>query len=335
MSLVANEADALDAGLVYVTDQSPGLTRRKSGSGFSYWDPAGKPVSAADRERARGLVIPPAWTDVWISPDASGHIQATGRDDAGRKQYIYHPTWIEIRDQLKYDSMADFAAGLGDLRGRVDSDLRRHGFPRQKVVALVVAIMDATLIRIGNPSYTGAFGLTTLESDHVEAGTVRLSFDFVGKGGLDHSIQLSDRRLASLVTQIQDLPGQRLFTWEENGKSGSVSSGEVNEYLREVIADHTSAKDFRTWGGTVTVARLLATDPPADDESQRARQMLEAIDTAADRLGNTRAVVRGSYLHPVVPDSYPTGELHETWRSRRSGKLLDRIERTVSSLLSN
>ena len=333
MSLVANEADAVDAGLIYVSDQEPGLTRRRSGSGFSYWAPDGQPASPADRKRAKALVIPPAWTEVWICPHPSGHIQATGRDDAGRKQYLYHPVWEDIRDELKFDSMAGFAAGLGDLRDRIDSDVRRHGFPRQKVVALVVAIMDATLIRVGNPSYTGAFGLTTLEIDHVEAGAVRVSFEFVGKGGLDHSIRLSDRRLASLVRQIQELPGQRLFTWEEDDKTGSVTSGEVNEYLRTVIADHTSAKDFRTWGGTVTVARFLAGDPPPEDEPTRDEVVLGAIDAAAERLGNTRAVVRDSYMHPVVPESYASGELHETWRSKRASKRLDRAERVVTALL--
>lgn len=334
MSVATTEADAIDAGLVYVNDQEPGLTRRRSGSGFSYRRPDGTPASDTERTRARELVIPPAWKDVWICPHPKGHIQATGRDDAGRKQYIYHPVWEQLRDDVKFDSLAGFAAGLGGLRGQVDADLRRHGFPRQKVVALVVAIMDATLIRIGNPSYTGAFGLTTLETDHVEAGTVRLSFEFVGKGGLDHQIQLSDRRLASQVRLIQELPGQRLFTWEEKGKSGSISSGEVNDYLRAAVGDSTSAKDFRTWGGTVTVARLLAADPPPEVEKERDTAVLVAVDEAAARLGNTRAVVKGSYLHPIVPDSYASGALHESWKATRTGRHLDRAERVVSALLT-
>lgn len=333
MSLVATPADAVDAGLIYVTDQEPGLKRRRSGSGFSYWYEDGAPASAADRDRAKALVIPPAWTDVWICSQSTGHVQATGRDDAGRKQYLYHPLWEELRDELKYDSLGRFAAGLGDLRHQVDADLRRHGFPREKVVALVVAIMDSTLIRVGNRSATGAFGLTTLESDHVDAGAVRLSFDFIGKGGLEHQIELSDRRLASQVRQIQELPGQRLFTWEEGGQTGAISSGDVNDYLRLTFGDGTSAKDFRTWGGTVTVARSLAVDPPPSDKKQQDRAVLAAIDDAAERLGNTRAVVRGSYLHPVVPESYGEGELHEIWKQRRSGKHLDRAERVVSALL--
>ena len=335
MSLVATPADAVDAGLIYVTDQEPGLVRRRSGSGFSYWHADGRPASDADRARAKALVIPPAWTDVWICAQPTGHIQATGRDDAGRKQYLYHPGWEDLRDELKYDSLGRFAAGLGDLRHQVDADLRRRGFPREKVAALVVAIMDSTLIRVGNRSTTGAFGLTTLESDHVDAGAVRLSFEFVGKGGLAHQIELSDRRLASHVRQIQELPGQRLFTWEEDGKAGSITSGDVNDYLRTVFGNGTSAKDFRTWGGTVTVARFLAGAPPPDEDRKRDKEVLAAIDDAADRLGNTRAVVRGSYLHPVVPESYATGELHETWKAKRSGKRLDRAERVMAALLQS
>lgn len=333
MSAAAGESDALDAGLRYVTDEEPGLSRRRSGPGFSYWTSTGDSASPADRSRARALVIPPAWEAVWICTDPKGHVQATGRDAAGRKQYLYHPVWEELRDTLKYDSLAGFAAGLGELRDRVDSDLRRRGFPRDKVVALVVAIMDATLIRIGNRSYTGAVGLTTLESDHVEVGAVRLDFEFVGKGGLDHRVELSDRRLAGHVRQIQELPGQRLFTWEEDGRSGSVDSDDVNEYLRATVGDHTSAKDFRTWGGTVTVTRLLAVDPPPEEEKRQDRAILAAIDEAAEQLGNTRAVVRGSYLHPIVPYSYVSGKLHETWRAKRSGKRLDRAERVVAALL--
>ena len=249
---------AAQAGLRYVGDDEPGLTRRRAGRGFSYRRPDGSTLTdPVERARIDGLAIPPAWTDVWICRHPDGHIQATGRDARGRKQYRYHPRWREVRDADKFDHLLAFGERLGDLRSRLDQDLRRQGLPRERILALVVRLLDETLIRVGNPEYAAdneTFGLTTLRRRHVDASDRRVVFEFVGKSGIDHEVRVADPRLARLVRRCSELGGHELFTYlDDNGAVRAVSSTDVNDYVRGIIGADTSAKDFRTWGGTVVV----------------------------------------------------------------------------------
>ncbi len=325
-------ADAAD--LLYVSDEIPGIRRRRCGRGFTYVGPDGLTITdPAERDRIEGLVIPPAWTDVWICPTPDGHVLATGRDAKGRKQYRYHPRWIEIRDATKFDRLSEFGALLPDLRAGVDADLRRRGLPREKVLALVVRLLDETLIRIGNSEYADtneSYGLTTLAGDHVEVTGSTVRFEFVGKGGAEHVVAVRDPRLARLVQQCHELRGHVLFCYEdEDGATVSVSSGDVNEYLRDRTGAAVTSKTFRTWGGTVVAAEALAAlGPPAEGVDADA-QILGAIDAAAGALGNTRAVCRASYVHPAVPEAHRSGALHEAWRRSRSTGRLRRGERAV------
>jgi DNA topoisomerase-1 len=328
---------AADAGLRYISDGTPGIRRRKRGSGFSYEQPDGTVITDR-RERARiaALVIPPAWTDVWISPDPNGHVLATGRDAKGRKQYLYHPTWRAVRDADKYDKLPAFGRALPEIRTAVGRDLTRRGMPREKVLALVVKLLDETLIRVGNEAYATeneSYGLTTLKSDHVELDGSDIVFDFVGKSGLEHERFLHDRQLARIVRQCHELGGQDLFTYRAGGELVDVTSGDVNLYLRELTDAEVTAKDFRTWGGTATAAAALAIGRPPGSDAEAEKQILAAYDVAAEVLGNTRTVCRNCYVHPAVPDAYRSGELHETWRRSRPTATLDRKERTVLKLL--
>jgi len=331
------EAAAADAGLRYVSDEGPGIRRRKRGKGFSYERPDGSVITdPGERARIASIAIPPAWTDVWICPRPDGHILATGRDDRGRKQYRYHPRWREVRDADKFGQMAAFGAGLPELRRVVDADLRRRGQPREKVLALVVNLLDETLIRIGNESYAAdneSYGLTTLRPDHVDIEGDRLVFDFVGKGGLDHEVHLQDPRLARAVHHCHELGGQELFAYRDGGELLDVTSSDVNAYLAEIAGTGVTAKDFRTWGGTATAAATLALGRPPESDTHAGQAILAAYDVAAGVLGNTRAVVRSCYVHPVVPESFRTGTLHDTWKRARSRSGLDRKERTVLNLL--
>jgi DNA topoisomerase I len=332
------EQVAVDAGLRYVTDLAPGITRKKRGKGFSY-EKADGTVITDPQERARiaEIAIPPAWTDVWICPSKNGHILATGRDARGRKQYRYHPRWREVRDADKFGSLAQFGQLLPDLRQAVDSDLRRRGLPREKVLALVVRLLDETLIRIGNESYATeneSFGLTTLKPDHVDVLGDVLAFDFVGKSGLDHEVYLEDRRLAKIVHQCHELGGQELFAYQSGGTVVDVTSGDVNAYLADLVGPGVTAKTFRTWGGTTVAAGTLALDRPPSSDTQAERSILAAFDVAATVLNNTRAVCRTCYVHPVVPDAYRSGELQKVWKRSRAGGELDRGERTVLKLLN-
>jgi DNA topoisomerase I len=330
---------AEEAGLRYTSDARPGIRRIRCGKGFRYVGPDGGPVSPQAVERIRALVIPPAWTDVWICTDPRGHIQATGRDVRGRKQYRYHDRWRETRDADKYDRMADFGAGLTELRARVDADLARPGCGREHVLALVVRLLDETLVRVGNVEYAcdnETYGLTTLRPSHVSLRPGRVTFEFVGKGGIEHDVTVADRRLSRLVGRCHELGGQDLFSYvDEDGAVCSVGSDDVNAYLRSHLGADSSAKDFRTWGGTVLVAEHLAAGPPGPDlsTSEADKALLAAIDEAAARLGNTRAVCRQSYMHPVVPEAHRNGALHETWGRVRSGTRLRRAERLVLELL--
>lgn len=338
MALTAVETVDLvaEAGLRYSTDDEPGIRRIARGSGFQYMAADGGPISEMDRRRIRQLAIPPAWTNVWICARPNGHLQATGRDFKDRKQYRYHPDWEAARDAAKYERLADFGNGLPDLRRRVDSDLRRHGYPKVKVVALAIRLLEETMLRVGNEQYlaNGTRGLTTLESHHVDVGAVRVEFEFVAKGGKRRGVAVSDRRIAGHVAALQHLPGQRLFKYLSDDGVGTVSSDDVNDYLREVMHASVTAKDFRTWGGTVTVAAALAGSMVSPGDVDTESVILDAIDAAAERLGNTRAVCRSSYVHPAIPDAYRSGELAETWRRTRGTEFLERAERTVVKVLT-
>jgi DNA topoisomerase-1 len=306
---------ARDAGLRYATDTSPGFTRHRRGRGFSYHDRDG--VTIRDRAtlaRIRALAIPPAWTDVWICPWPTGHLQASGRDARGRKQYRYHPDWHARRGTDKFDRMLAFAKALPRIRARCDEDLSRPGVPRDKVLAAVVRLLELTLIRVGNDEYARlnrSFGLTTLRDRHARVEGSRIRFRFRGKSGRTHEVGLRDRRLATVVRRCQDLPGQELFQYvDDEGQVRDVTSDDVNAYLAEAAGDRFTAKDFRTWAGTVLAYRALRALGPATGGSAADRKaVVEAMRRTADRLGNTPAVARGSYVHPAVLEAYLDGSL--------------------------
>jgi DNA topoisomerase I len=309
------------AGLRYVTDAVPGITRRGTGKGFSYRLPGGERLTDREEiERIKALAIPPAWTDVWICPKANGHIQATGRDARGRKQYRYHPRWREVRDENKYGRLIAFGRRLPAIRTRVDQDLRDRGLPRQKVLAAAVRLLDDTLIRVGNPEYAReneSFGLTTLQDEHVEIEGSELHFSFRGKSGKDHEVEFRDRRLARVVKACQDLPGQDLFQYlDEDGEQRTIASEDVNEYLGEIAGDGYTAKDFRTWGGTVLAAEALVRLGPAESETDGKRKVVAAIKEVAGHLRNTAAVCRTCYVHPGILESYADGGLTTYWEQR-------------------
>ncbi|MDB5466183.1 MAG: topoisomerase [Phenylobacterium sp.] len=306
--------DVEAAGLSYVSDQDPGIRRKKAGNGFDYLRPDGSAVGdERTLDRIRKLAIPPAWTDVWISPKANGHIQATGRDQKGRKQYRYHDGWRQVRDSHKYDRVIAFGRALPKLRARVDADLAKRGLPREKVLAAVVRVMEMTLIRVGNEEYAKAnksFGLTTLRDRHARIGSAGAEFEFRGKSGKMHKTGFRDRRLARIVKACQDLPGQRLFQYiDEDGQRRAVESADVNAYLREVLGDDFSAKDFRTWAGTLNAARALAMQTECASASEAKRNVNTCVKAVAGLLGNTAAVCRSAYIHPVVLESYAEGAL--------------------------
>ena len=302
------------AGLRYVTDDEPGIRRRKAGKGFTFLDPQGKTVK--DRkviERIKKLAIPPAWSDVWICQRANGHLQATGRDARGRKQYRYHAGWRSVRDETKFARLSSFGEALPKLRERVDQDLARRGLPREKVLAAVVNLLESTLIRVGNPEYAkqnNSFGLTTLRNRHVDISGATLRFEFRGKSGKDQSVEIQDRRLARIVRQVRDLPGQRLFQYlDADGERQSISSEDVNDYLRASTGEDFSAKDFRTWGGTVLALSALLEIGPCETEKEASRAVVEAVKQVSALLGNRPATCRKFYVHPLVIGSYLEGSL--------------------------
>ena len=318
------EASAEEAGLRYVSDAMPGIRRRRAGRGFSYLGPDGARITDPERlEWLRSLAIPPAWTDVWISPIRRGHLQATGRDARGRKQYRYHPRWRAVRDEAKYGRLIEFARALPRIRRRTDRDLRRRGLPREKVLALVVRLLEATLIRVGNDEYARdnrSYGLSTMRDRHVEVRGATLRFTFRGKGGKEHDIDVRDQRLARIVRQVQELPGQSLFQYHDaDGARQDVTSGDVNDYLREVSGDDFTAKDFRTWAGTVAAAMALEELAEIDSDAGRKRAVVRAIEAVAEQLGNTPAVCRACYVHPDVLDAYLDGTLVEALAERARG----------------
>jgi DNA topoisomerase-1 len=309
--------DPTAAGLLYLPDDMPGWSRRKRGRGFSYADQRGRAITSERAlERIRSLAIPPAWTDVWISPEPRGHLQATGRDARGRKQYRYHADWRAHCESMKYERLIEFGEALPGLRRRLASDLRLPGLPRDKVLATVVHLLETSLIRVGNESYAkanGSFGLTTLRARQVEVDGADLHFRFRGKSGQWHEVEVHDRRAAAVVRRCQDLPGQQLFQYEgESGRAG-IDSDDVNAYVREICGQDFTSKDFRTWMGTVLAATALAAlEPPRSDAAAR-REAAAAIQVVARHLGNTPTVARTSYVHPDVVDLYVDGELEQVW----------------------
>jgi DNA topoisomerase I len=307
---------AKSAGLRYVNDDDPGIKRIGSGKNVHYQDPSGKRVAdPATLGRIKRLAIPPAWTDVWICPREDGHIQVTGRDARGRKQYRYHPDWRAVRDENKYERMIAFGKALPRIRRRVAGDLRRTGLGREKVLATMVRLLETTLVRVGNEEYAranGSIGLSTMRDRHVDVKRDLLRFQFKGKSGKNHDIELRDAHLAGVVRRIQDLPGQELFQYlDEHGVRQDVKSEDVNHYLREIAGAEFSAKDFRTWAGTVLAAVALRQFERFDTKAQAKKNLLSAIERVAERLGNTPAVCRKCYIHPVILDSYLAGSTVE------------------------
>jgi DNA topoisomerase-1 len=296
-------------GFTFGDDERAGITRRRAGTGWSYRDPRGRAIrDPATTARIRALAIPPAWTDVWIAPSEREHLQATGRDALGRKQYRYHPAWRRRRDDEKFDRLLRFARRLPAIRRRVDRDLRLPGMPREKVLAAVVRLLELTFIRVGNDEYARlyrSFGLTTLRNRHatVRGSTVR--FRFRGKSKVLHDVTLEDRRLAAVVRRCRELPGQELFAYtDEDGTVRDVASDDVNAYLREIGDADITAKDFRTWAGTVLAVRALRRGPKPEDEKAARASVVAAVEATAEQLGNTPAVTRSSYVHPAVLDGY-------------------------------
>ena len=328
------------AGLRYTTDASPGIRRIRKGRAFTYVDAEGRRVrAAAELARIRSLVIPPAWGDVWICPDPRGHLQATGRDARGRKQYRYHPKWRVVRDETKYDRVIGFAKALPVIRRTTSGHLRRQGLPREKVLATVVQLLEKTLIRVGNDEYARSnrsYGLTTMRDGHVEVKGHRVRFSFRGKSGVEHEIDLNDRRLARIVRQCRDLPGYELFQYiDENGQRQTVGSEEVNAYLKDITGQDLTSKDFRTWAGTVLAAQLLREFEAFTSNAEAKRNILAAVEMVARRLGNTKAVCRKCYIHPAVFDAYMDGSMLETiaQRARKVSRAVDRLTAGEAAVL--
>ncbi len=313
-------------GLRHVSDEKPGIKREKAGQGFRYRDAAGKLVRDTETlRRIKSLVIPPAWTNVWICPDPCGHLQATGRDARGRKQSRYHPRWRESRDETKYARMIAFARALPKIRRRITKDMALPDLPRNKVLATVVRLLESTLIRVGNDEYArdnDSFGLTTMRNKHVNVRGSKLQFHFRGKSGKWHDVDIHDRRLAKIVGRCQDLPGQDLFQFvDDDGGRHDVRSEDVNEYLREISGQDFTAKDFRTWAGTVLASVALREFEKFDTKAQAKKNVVAAIEAVAAKLGNTPAVCKKCYIHPHVIDSYLDGSLIETLRQRAENAL--------------
>jgi DNA topoisomerase-1 len=307
---------AAEAGLRYVSDEKPGYSRKRNGDDFDYFDTEEEPIQDEQRLlRIKRLAIPPAWTEVWICPSANGHIQATGRDARRRKQYRYHERWREIRDENKYEKMLLFGQALPQIRDRVEQDLALPGLPRNKVLATVVHLLERTFIRVGNEEYAKenkSYGLTTMRDQHVEVKGSKLRFHFRGKSGVRHEVDVNDRRIARIVAKLQDLPGQELFQYiDDDGELHDVTSQDVNDYLREITNEEFSAKDFRTWAGTVLAAIALQAVGAFETKKQAKANVKNAIGAVAKMLGNTPAICRKCYVHPAVLETYLTGSAIE------------------------
>jgi DNA topoisomerase I len=335
---------AKTAGLRYVTGEGRGIRRRRSGTGFVYVGPEGRTIrDPQELRRIKSLAIPPAWRDVWICPDSRGHLQATGRDAKGRKQYRYHPRWRDVRDETKYDRLIAFGRALPRIRARTERDLARPGLPREKILATVVRLLESTLIRVGNEAYARdneSFGLTTMRDRHAEVSGSTITFAFRGKSGIRHAIDLTDRRLARIVRQSRDLPGYELFQYlDDRGERKTIDAADVNGYLKEIAGEEFTAKDFRTWAGTVLAARALQEFHAFDSQAQAKRNVVNAIEAVAKRLGNTKSVCRKCYIHPAVLNAYMDGSLISLVSRRvnrelaRSLKSLPAEEAAVLALL--
>jgi DNA topoisomerase-1 len=315
------------AGLRYVSDASPGIRREMGPLGWVFAAPDGTRITDEDTlTRIRRLAIPPAWTDVWICPSPKGHLQATGRDARRRKQYRYHTRWREVRDETKYDRMIAFGEALPAIRARTEHDLALPGLPRGKVLATVVQLLEKTLIRVGNDEYArenNSFGLTTMRDRHVKVHGSTVRFAFRGKSGRPHAIDLRNRQLAAIVKRCRDLPGYELFQYvDEDGTRQVIDSSDVNQYLREITGEDFTAKDFRTWAGTVLAARALG-ELPSESATEAKKNLVQAIEAVAGLLGNTKSVCRKCYIHPAVIDAYLDRSLLDTLEQRADAALAE------------
>lgn len=322
-----------EEGLRYVSDAKPGYSRKRTGTSFSYYDQAGERITNKDIiRRIKSIGIPPAYERVWICPTANGHIQATGYDARGRKQYRYHAKWRELRDQNKYEHIMQFAAALPALRERVAADMKREGLPREKVLATVVRLLEKTLIRVGNAEYANtnkSYGLTTMRRKHVAIKGSTLRFEFTGKSGKHWSLAVEDRRIASVVRHSADIPGHELFKYlDDEGQPRPIDSGDVNAYIKEITQQDFTAKDFRTWSGTVLAALALTEFEKYDTQAEAKRNVVSAIEKVARQLGNTPAICRKCYVHPEILNAYMSGELVKMIE----GKIADRLKRQYARL---
>ncbi|MRI55978.1 DNA topoisomerase IB [Methylobacterium sp. DB1607] len=333
---------AREAGLRYVDDSKPGLRRKRNGKGFRYIDPKGAAVRDPDEiARLKSLAIPPAYTDVWICPYPNGHIQATGRDEKGRKQYRYHPRFREVREASKFHRIMAFAEALPGIRQRIDADMGKRGLPREKVLATVVHLLETTLIRVGNDDYARSnksYGLTTLRDPHVKIAGSEMRFRFKGKSGKEWSVSMRDRRVAKIVKTCQDLPGQELFQYlDEDGERRDVTSSDVNAYLREITGEDFTAKDFRTWAGTVLAALALQEFEAFDNAAKAKKNLRAAIESVSSRLGNTPTICRKCYIHPQILDCYLEGGMLLQVKEAVEGELkngLDALRPEEAAVLS-
>jgi DNA topoisomerase-1 len=325
-------AAAKAAGLRYVNDNRPGIRRERDGEAFRYLDPDGDTVGdEATLKRIKSLAIPPAWTDVWICQYANGHLQATGRDARGRKQYRYHPRWRDVRDEVKYERMIKFGQALPAIRREVDRALKLPGLPREKVLATIVYLLEVTMMRIGNDEYVRenrSYGLTTLRNRHVKIDGSDVEFRFRGKSGVFHKVHVHDRRLARIIQHSRDLPGQELFQYvDDDGETHTIGSADVNEYLRTISGEDYTAKDFRTWAGTVLAALALQEFEKFDSEAQAKKNIVRAIESVAEKLGNTPSICRKCYVHPAVLDAYLDGAALEVLRERTEEQLTEELHK--------
>jgi DNA topoisomerase I len=325
------EEAAEEAGLRYVSDDQPGYTRKRNGEGFVYFDVEGKPIRDEQRVlRINRLAIPPAYRDVWICPSPNGHLQATGRDDRGRKQYRYHERWREVRDENKYEKMLVFGETLGKIRRRVKKDMALRGLPRNKVLGTVVQLLETTFIRVGNEEYARenkSFGLTTMRNRHVDVKGSTISFNFRGKSGVVHEREVEDPRVAKVIRKLTDLPGQELFQYvDDKGEAHNISSQDVNEYLREISGEEFTAKDFRTWAGTVMAAIALNEVGAFENKTQAKKNVRDAVHAVAKVLGNTPAVCRKCYVHPIVLETYLSGAAIEGLKKRAEETLAESLD---------